>query len=92
MVNEDEPLFEVQVFLGKAVQLTDPQPGAYQDHNIVVVIILSILLNKTEIIFLLLLGECRSFHRIIRNNIGHLKFERIFANHVIIDSHFEGGP
>lgn len=56
MLNEDMPLFEVNVFFGEPVQFADPQAGSQQDHNIIIVIIVPILADKLQIG--LLLGFC----------------------------------
>ena len=82
---------KIQIRLGEAVQFADPQPGAQQDHDVVVIAPAAVLLEKLEIQVLLLPGEGRPHKGILGDHVRELEFERVLADHVIVHSHFKGG-
>lgn len=88
----DTSSVEVDVCLGQAIEFTDTQPSPQQDHNIIIVVVLTMISDELQVPLLLGFGQCASYISIIGDHIGQLELEWVFPNHIIIDCHFKGWP
>lgn len=91
MVHMDAAVFKIQVRC-QAAQLGNTETGPQQDDDLITILPVDrVAAGEGQEAVLLLLGQRGFFLRVILQDIGDGKVERVFADAVILDRCVEGG-